>query len=181
MTFRKKIALITFGFSLSILILEIGLRLTGYLMISAREVPLGVNEARESFLVSKEESGKIKIMTLGDSTTNGGTMPLENTYPFLLFNLLEKSIYKDKTTVANHGRCEYNTSMTLNQIKSELDDYDPEIVILLTGEADRFNPQGLEESFKEEAWSNESFFKAYLLKFRVYKLIRGIVLNMKYK
>ncbi len=166
------------GLALSFLILELGLRLTGYLMISAREVPIG-QEDRESFLLTKNDTEKIRVMAIGDSTTNGGTLPLQETYPFMLYDLIQESEFKDMVTVANHGRCEYNSSMTLNQVRHELDDYDPQVILLLTGEADRFNPLGLEEEL--EAVSPRVKLESFLLNFRVYKLLRGIVVNLTYK
>ncbi|MBK27006.1 MAG: hypothetical protein CME70_23585 [Halobacteriovorax sp.] len=175
---KLKFTLILGGLALSFLILEVGLRLTGYLMISAREVPLGQKD-RESFLLAKNDTEKIRIMAIGDSTTNGGTLPLQDTYPFMLYDLIQESEYKDKVTVANHGRCEYNSSMTLNQIKHELDDYDPHVVLLLTGEADRFNPLGLEEEL--EGVGSSVKLESFLLNFRVYKLIRGLIVNLTYK
>jgi len=175
---KLKFIFILGGLVLSFLALELGMRLTGYLMISAREAPLGEID-RESFLLTKNDTEKIRIMAIGDSTTNGGTLPLQDTYPFILYDLIQDSEFKDMVTVANHGRCEYNSSMTLNQVKHELDDYDPHIILLLTGEADRFNPLGLEEELNKVKPIVK--LESFLLNFRVYKLIRGLVTNLTYK
>lgn len=175
---KMKIILVLGGTLFSLLTLEIGMRVTGYLMITAREAPLG-GQKREAFHFSKDGAEKVRIMALGDSTTNGGTLPLQDTFPFLLFDLIQNSEFKDQVTVANHGRCEYNSSMTLEQVKSELDDFSPNIVLLLTGEADRFNPKGMEKDFIDS--NPKKVLESFLLNFRVYKLMRGIAVNLKFK
>ncbi|MBT5095538.1 MAG: hypothetical protein HOM21_14910, partial [Halobacteriovoraceae bacterium] len=150
-------------------------------MLSSREAGFlqeKLKYEREEYLIEKEPDFQYRVVTLGDSSTNGGNVHLRDTYPFQLFNIQQKSPLKNKFNILNFGICEYNSYRTLNQIIDNFDTYNPDVVILLSGEADRFNPIGLDKEVdsnkKIKLWSLISHF-------RVFKMARGIWLNWKFK
>lgn len=61
-SFRQKILLIILGLSLTFVILEIGLRLEGFVLLSIQEY---------KNRVSLKQKGTYRIMCLGESTTQG--------------------------------------------------------------------------------------------------------------
>ncbi|MBT3583948.1 MAG: hypothetical protein HN509_03495 [Halobacteriovoraceae bacterium] len=165
----------------SLIVLELGMRLLGWQMLSSREAGFlqeKLKYEREEYLIEKEPDFQYRVVTLGDSSTNGGNVHLRDTYPFQLFNIQQKSPLKNKFNILNFGICEYNSYRTLNQIIDNFDTYNPDVVILLSGEADRFNPIGLDKEVdsnkKIKLWSLISHF-------RVFKMARGIWLNWKFK
>ncbi len=92
----------------------------------------------------------LEIITIGDSFTNGGNVEWEQSYPFRLFEKLDK-----RFPVSNMGICEDTTKGTYMRLshyfENKKDLSRKSIVVVLVGAADMFYETGKEfESFYKE-------------------------------
>ncbi|MBK24111.1 MAG: hypothetical protein CME70_08940 [Halobacteriovorax sp.] len=139
----------------------------------------------EVFEMSTKKKGhkfQYRVVALGDSVTNGGNVPLRMSYPYQLFNLQKKKGGVIKFDVYNEGICEHNTYTTYNLLKDNIHSFKPDILLVLSGEADRFNPVGRKppEEEKGNFLSELAYkFNSVLHELRLYKIYRGIKLNSR--
>ncbi|MBU1087467.1 MAG: hypothetical protein KKD05_08105 [Candidatus Omnitrophica bacterium] len=112
------------------MILETGLRFAAW--IAQR------NLKQESF----SKNGKLKILCLGDSYTYGLGVERDQAYPAQLESLLKEKLGKDKVEVINAGRPGMNTPMLANRFDAFMDNYQPNIVLVLIGTNDEWNFSG---------------------------------------
>ncbi|MDD5195916.1 MAG: tetratricopeptide repeat protein, partial [Candidatus Omnitrophica bacterium] len=117
---RQKIALITFGILLTILILEIGLRLGGFIALSWQE---------HRNLQSIRQKGEFRILCLGESTT-------QNQYPRYLEEILNQGNLGIKFSVVDGGLAGTSTTAILSQLETNLDKYKPDMVVTMMGTND---------------------------------------------
>lgn len=120
-SFKQKIALITFGLLLCIALIEIGLRISGFIILSLQEYR---NQ------LSIRQKGEYRILCLGESTTALGG---ENSYPSQLEEILNKRSIGIKFSVVNKGLSGVTTGAVLSQLKYNLDKYKPDMVITMMG------------------------------------------------
>lgn len=154
--FWQKIMLILLGLFLTMLILEMGLRISGFIMISLQE---------RRNLQSIKENGKFRIMCLGESTT-------QNQYPAYLEEILNKRNIGVKFSVLDKGRAGLKTAEILAQLEANLDAYQPDMIVTMMGVNDgRGNHLPYEA---ESSLTTTLIFKSL----KVYKLIRLIWLHM---
>jgi Tfp pilus assembly protein PilF len=146
---RQKFFCVLFGLVLVFLIIESGLRFSGYLILS-------LQECRN--LRAAREKGTCRILCLGESTT-------QNQWPVLLEEILNLSNVGIKFSVIDKGLAGVKTSWILARLESYLDQYNPDIVITMIGINDgRFDlPYGSVSPPK--AW-------AFLESLRIFKLIK---------
>ncbi len=139
----------------------------------------------EVFEISTRKKGhkfQYRVVAMGDSVTNGGNVPLRMSYPYQLFNLQKKIGGVVKFDVYNEGICEHNTYTTFNLLKDNIHSFKPDILLVLSGEADRFNPVGRKppEEDKGNILSEVSYLlNSFLHELRIYKIYRGILLNSR--
>ena len=114
---QQKIALIFLGVFLALIILETGLRLSGFIILSLQQ--------RRNMLRVKEK-GAFRILCLGESTT-------QNQYPPFLEEILNKSNAGIRFSVIDEGKAGTNTSRILNEVESYLDKYRPDMVVAMMG------------------------------------------------
>ncbi|MDD5255678.1 MAG: hypothetical protein PHR11_06475, partial [Candidatus Omnitrophica bacterium] len=157
-TLRQKAALIIFGLCLSMFLLEAGLRVGGFVLLSVQEYR---NRA------SLRQKSTCRILCLGESTTL-------NQYPALLEKELNKRTEKIKFSVIDKGISGANTSVILAQLESNLDKYHPEIVITMMGINDG-HPSQPPGFFTHP--DNPRFFET----FRIHKLAMLLWAHMKSK
>lgn len=103
----------------------------------------------------KSLPSNLEILAIGDSFTNGGNVGWEQSYPFQLFEKLEK-----KYPVSNMGICEDTTKgtyMRLNHyFQHKKDQSKKSIVVVMVGAADMFYETSKEfESFYKEFVNGE--------------------------
>ena len=120
-SFLQRIATILCGLFLAVLILEIGLRLSGLIMLSLQEY---------KNLQAIQEKGSCRIMCLGESTTQAQ-------YPPYLEEIMNKRNIGVKISVLDKGMTSIDTGVILAQLESNLDKYQPDIVITMMGCNDR--------------------------------------------
>ncbi|MBU1726676.1 MAG: hypothetical protein KJ880_03495, partial [Candidatus Omnitrophica bacterium] len=148
-SFYQKIALVIFGFFLFIVILEIGLCLGGFVLLSMKE-------CRNRISIAKR--GAYRIMCLGESTTAGQ-------YPPFLEGILNQRNIGIKFSVIDKGVCGIGTECILYRLESDLDAYRPDMVITM---------MGINDSGSHIPYEGISDLKAinFLKSFKTYKLAR---------
>jgi tetratricopeptide (TPR) repeat protein len=150
-TLSQKSALIFFGLILGIVLLEIGLRVAGFVITSSQEI---VNQfslrAKDSYV----------IMCLGESTTFFGG---NDSYPRQLEEVLKEKCSAGKFIVLNKGLPGTRTPAIMADLEKKLDKYNPDLVITMMGIND-----GLGTSVYQDIPGIK--FKLFLENFRVYKL-----------
>jgi len=150
-TIPQKLILILLGVVLSLVILEIGLRLAGSLILYLQE---------RANLLSLREKGQYVILCLGESTTADGG---KNSYPRQLEKILNEKIPGLKFTVINKGLWGSRSITILSRLRKNLERYDPDLVITMMGINDGPGTMVYEDKI-------DSRFKVVMKKLRVYKL-----------
>ena len=154
-SFLQKIILISFGIVCCVILLEISLRLGGLVFSSLQQY--------RNYLSIKQK-GAYRVLCLGESTTAGQ-------YPHFLEKALNQRNIGIKFSVIDGGVVASNTWSILYRLKSNLDEYHPDMVITMMG----INDGG--EYIPYEAASHSqaiNFWKS----FRVYKLTRLLWLHI---
>ena len=112
---RHKIKLVLFGLFLFFILLEIGLRLGGFIY-------LALQEHRNQ--VSLRQKGEFRILCLGDSMTAGG----EDPYPGQLEGVLNQRNIGIQFSVINKAVPSTTTSMILLQLEKNILKYKPHML-----------------------------------------------------
>jgi lysophospholipase L1-like esterase len=146
--FIKKVLIFFAGFITILILLELSLRLTGYIHLKNYH---------------KESAGDIKdctILCIGDSYTEGLGAVSGLGYPEQLENMLNKNS-RIKFKIINRGISNQNTSQILKRIPDELNNQNFSLAVILAGGANQWNFEG---------YDNNSV-NNFLYNFKVYKLI----------
>lgn len=152
--FWQKILLILFGLLLTLVILEIGLRIGGFVLSSAQEYM--------NWLAIKQR-GEYRIICVGESTTFMG-------YPAQLDDILNHSGSRIKFTVIDKGVPAINTNWIIDHLEKNLETYKPDMVIAMMG----INDYGEHLPREAVATSKVTFLFQSL---KTYKLIRFLWLH----
>ena len=118
-TTKQKIGLILFGILLALIILELGLRVGGFVVSSYQRV-----NNKEDF------DADYRILCFGESTTALGG---KYSWPVQLEKILNNKSQKIKFKVFNEGIAGTNTAFILSHLEDNLDKYKPHIVITMMG------------------------------------------------
>jgi len=149
---KQKITLILFGMFLSAVLLEVGLRIGGFVFLSFQEYKNGI---------SIKQKGTYRILCLGDSTTaNGGV----DSYPSQLEHILNQRDIGIKFSVINRGVPGMYSGGIVAELENNLNKYNPDIVITLMGINDLGNVVPYRGIFAEK-------IVQFLKSFRTYKLV----------
>ncbi len=124
-TYLHRAGLILLGLLLGLVLLEIGLRIGGFLWLGA--------QARRN-LAATETGGARRILCIGESTTAFGE---ETSYPRLLDAFLDEQIGRDGFSVINAGIPRTTTDAILQQLPAWLDQHRPDTVVAMIGINDR--------------------------------------------
>lgn len=116
----QKIILIIFGLFVFFFLLEAGLRLGGFILLSLQE---------HRNMVSMRQKSAYRIMCLGESTTVGD----EHMWPSQLENILNQRNIVIKFSVINKSVGGTNTSYILKDLEDNLSQYKPDMVITMMG------------------------------------------------
>ena len=117
----KKIASVFLGFILSLVLLEVGLRLGGFVQLSLQEY---------GNLQSIKQKGTYRILCLGESTT-------QRQYPHLLEQALNQHNIGVRFSVIDGGKSGTNTPAILSRVESYLAEYHPDMVVAMMGNNDQ--------------------------------------------
>jgi len=164
---KVKIAIAVVSLIFFLVLLEIALRIIGQVYLS-----------RETTHYGDLKSSDYVILCVGDSFTWGGSVTREETYPAYLSKIIKSRKPAKKFLVINKGRCEYNSSQVLKSLPRWIKMYRPNMIILLVGSSNLFNPWGYNSYTSPSFLSN---LKDTLDSLRVVKIIRLMVINFKAK
>ena len=114
---KQRIILFTLGVFLCLVMLEIILRLSGFILLSIQEY---------HNLQSVKQKGTYRIMCLGESTT-------QREYPRFLEQALNQRNIGVRFSVIDKGRVGTNTQIILNQVETYLNQYHPDMVVAMMG------------------------------------------------
>ncbi|MFH1800091.1 MAG: tetratricopeptide repeat protein [Candidatus Omnitrophota bacterium] len=117
----KKTALVFLGILSLFVLLEVGLRLGGFILSSVQEY---------GNLQSIKQRGIYRILCLGESTT-------ERQYPHLLEQVLNQQNIGVRFSVIDKGRTTANTLYLLSRVESYLAEYHPDMVVAMMGINDK--------------------------------------------
>ncbi len=154
----KKISVFFTGLIIALIILEICLRIIGYIHIKNASSDL-----------HKQNKSDFTILTIGDSFTEGVGATKGKDYPTQLQQLLNSKTNKT-FKVVNGGQSGQNTAQVLNKLQSQINIAKPNLIILLAGQANRWN-----------LWGYNNYTNNLLYRIRVYKFIKLLYLNIKDK
>jgi len=150
---RQKIFFLAFGLFLSLILLEVSLRLGGLAVNSARDI-------RNRLALGRE--GTCRILCLGESTTLY--------YPEFLEKALNSKSVGKRFSVINKGAPGINTAAILSQLEHNIKQYRPDMIVAMLGINDEY-PRGIRGA---ERYTREDLLFRDL---RVYKLARLIWLH----
>jgi len=155
--FKQKVILIVFGLFLCAVLLEIGLRVGGFITLS-------LHEHRNR--ISIKQKGAYRIMCIGESTTDMGGI---NAYPKQLENILNQRNIGIKFSVINEGTCGETTMDILTKLEDNLKKFNPDMVIAMMGINDHSDFVKYNDVHK-----NTLFFK----NFKIVKFMKLLYLNI---
>jgi Tfp pilus assembly protein PilF len=149
----QKTASTFLGFILSLMLLEAGLRLGGFIFSSL--------QASEN-LRSTKQKGVYRILCLGESST-------QRQYPHLLEQVLNQRNIGVRFSVIDKGKGGTNTDFILGQVESYLAEYHPDMVVAMMG----INDKGV-KYYEDIRESDTWLFKHS----RVYRFGRLLVMHL---
>jgi tetratricopeptide (TPR) repeat protein len=155
---HQKLGLAAFGLFLTFLILELALRLGGFIILSM--------QAHRNTL-SLRQKGVYRIMCIGESTTQGQ-------YPALLEQALNARNIGVRFSVIDQGIGGTTTSIILSLLEKNIDTYHPNMVLAMMGVND-WGPHMPDEP------RSDSKLISLIRSFRTYKLTRLVWLHLRTK
>ena len=159
---KEKIKTIVFRIVLILVLLEIGLRISGY----------GQILYQDSFnIISASKNNTYNILVLGDSLSQSGG---SDSWPRQLEGILNNKNSVLKFKVINRAVSGDNTENILSTLDERLASFDPDMVVMMAGTMDIINESfiGKNNSF---IGKNTLFFED----FRVYKLSKFLLGSFK--
>lgn len=175
-------------FVLLLLLLEVALRLMG--VMAQRSRPIVFQEGE------RKGAGAKTVLCVGDSYTFGGNVTGREAYPAHLWKLLKQR--HPGVKVVNGAHCEYNSTQSLYELPSRIRLRSPQVVVILVGSSDQWNLIGTRTDERHRI--HRPYYEAEinppplalppgLLRdpgemartFRVYKMLRSIVLNLQFR
>ncbi|MGE0268520.1 MAG: tetratricopeptide repeat protein [Candidatus Omnitrophota bacterium] len=161
-TGKQKIILIAVGFIMTVIFVETGMRLSGF-----------VFKYYQSYKNHQalKETGAYRILCIGESTTFSGT--LEHSYPYQLEKILNQKNLGIKFRVINEGILGVTSGIILSNLKENLSKYAPDMVITMIGINDGRN------DVTEEVLGNDkdNWFILAVKRLKVYRLLNHIRLH----
>jgi lysophospholipase L1-like esterase len=139
------------------------LRLGGKILTHIRQE----EPQKPPYLFYRWDKDIINILALGDSFTFGGSGRYDAAYPSQLAHLLARD-YPGLTIVTNNGVCEYTSRDVLNNLSGAITLNHPDIILLLVGSANLFDPYPYAEDILPLYAQCDNFIR----RLRTYKLFR---------
>lgn len=158
---KKKVIFTTFIIIMIVCLVELGLWIEGYIILRLNQ---------PSNVISKiKDKDEFVILCLGDSYTFGIGVDYQDSYPRHLENILDENPPKIRRfKVYNLGIPGSNSSQLANNLQCNIDKYNPDLLIVMTGRNDLWN------------FADINTF-SLLDHLRLYKLVRIIGVNLKDK
>lgn len=182
-----KLAIFTTSLVLSLTVLELGLRAAGTIFLEGQandfkpeleDNPNYYNEEVYEQYKRSVKSDSKKIITLGDSFTNGGNVTSKSSYPYNLFQYLNNQS-QESYEVLNLGICGNSTRNLFNQLQEITVNTNKikenSTLIIMVGAADIYDiPHGTGSDFEFLSLAPDSF----IYDLRIYKMYRFIKVNL---
>jgi hypothetical protein len=159
-TRKQKMIAVAFGVAFSLLMLEVGLRIAGSVLLSSQ-----FEANREG--IDFDDPNQYRILCVGESTTAewfaGGR---KNSWPNQLEEMLNKSESGPRAyKVINMGISGTLTAFILARLEADLDAYRPHLVISMMGINDRATPMVYHEGMGTK-------IRMFFADLRIYKFFR---------
>jgi len=151
-TMKQKLVLITSGLFLSLLLIESGLHIGGWILLSFQKF---------QNIIPIQQKATYRILCLGDSMTAFGG---RYSYPSQLEEILNQHIQGKKFKVINKGVPGTQTINILALLESNLTKYKPDIVITLMGTNDNYMTMPPTDTLSRK-------IKIFIRSFKTYKLV----------
>jgi Flp pilus assembly protein TadD len=145
----QKIAPALLGLLLSFMLLEVGIRLGGFILLSIQEY---------GNLSSIKQKGAYRILCLGESTTY-------KEYPHLLDLVLNQRNIGVRFSVIDKGRPGTNTLAILSRVESYVAEYHPDMVIAMIGINDK------RISYYQDSAASDAWLFRYCRTYRLVKIL----------
>jgi len=159
---KQKLILILFGLFLCSVLLEVGLRIGGFILLSQQEY-------RNKSPINQKET--YHIMCLGESTTFGGG---GNSYPRQLERILNQRNSGIKFKVINKGVSSVTSTNIVSKLENNINRYNPDMIIVMMGINDNEDTVAY-----ADIHSNKTAL--FLKSFRIYKLAKLLKLHIIHK
>ena len=161
-SFKQKIILIIFSIFLSVILLETGLRIGGFIILSFQE---------HRNMISLKQKDAYYILCLGESTTAFGG---RHSWPSQLEEILNEKNMSIKFKIINKGYPGANSAFILSQLNQNLERYKPNMVIAMMGINDTKHITDTIGTHDRQVGK----IKLFLRSFRIYKLARLIRIHI---
>jgi len=158
-----RVSMVIGGLFFSLLLLEVSLRICGFLALSVRE-------AKNIYALRQKEN--YRIMCIGESTT---ALHGDDCYPSQLQEILNlKKGSLPGFSVINKGIPATTTTKILDQLEANLNRYDPDVVIAMIGinDAGDMLPYGVDSPRKRKR------FLASLSTYKLFRIMQGKYIEM---
>jgi tetratricopeptide (TPR) repeat protein len=158
---RQKLTLLIFGILFFLVLLETGLRLGGFIILS-------VQKHRNK--ISLRQKGTYRILCIGDTATFSGNA--DDSYPRKLETILNQSSRGLAFSVVNKGIPAVDSSYIVLQLEDNLIIHRPDMVIVMMG----INDGIAGVSYMESAFSKAG---SPLESLKVYQLLKLLVMHIR--
>jgi lysophospholipase L1-like esterase len=155
------------GLALACAALEVGLRTAAFVL---------ARSSSHSGTVADESEGSFRILCVGDSNTYGTGVERVETYPAQLQRFLNETPGTTRLQVTNLGVPGSNSAQVRNRLPQYLELYDPDLVIVLIGVNDYWNP---EETESRPATSSGERLHRRLSQLRTYRLVLLLIEHLR--
>jgi len=158
-SFWQKIALVCFSLCLTVMLIEVGLRLAGFFILSWQE---------HKNKLSLKQNGVFRILCLGESTT-------QDQYPRFLEEILNQRNVGIRFSVIDKGLAGTTTFCIMDRLESCLNTYRPNMVVAMMG----INDSGLYMPHEHPLSSPK--VTLFMRSLKTYKLARLLWLHLTTK
>ncbi|MBL7196727.1 MAG: tetratricopeptide repeat protein [Candidatus Omnitrophica bacterium] len=176
---KQKALLLFFGLILSFFVIELSLRIAGYIVNS--------KEIRKHNLSMYSPEAPLKILCLGDSFTFGLGTGYDYSYPRQLERILKKNNPQKEIAVYNRGIPGQNSSEVLKSLDKNFREINPDILIVMVGINNdpylRYSNYWLFADIRDIGFRRYILRKLdyYLSYLRSCELAKSLILNLKNK
>ena len=166
----ERVFLVFFGLAASLLLLETGMRVAGYVYNSyrIRNFPVGI-----------DAGGTVRILCLGDSFTFGEGAQKGYSYPEQLQEIL-RGMPDKEFIVFNGGVPGSNSSYLSRELRNNIDKYKPDIIIVMTGANNCSNFLYSNYFLFANGSRRTCLYRLdlFLSHIRSYKLLKAVMINL---
>ena len=173
----RRILVFMAGAILVLVLLETGLRLAGFFY--------RINVNSRTCSLSEKKGQQYIILCLGNSYTKGMGAPPQMSYPAQLQRMLDDRVKDKSFVVINKGVATQNTAELLSDLKFNIAQYHPDLIILQTGQANAWNYLKYNDYLMRIAkdtsltTSLQYYYRCFLYECRVYRLVVLLYCDIK--